>query len=68
MDIRPVDTVGQITLTRTEPRGGRAPFSALPADGVTVDTYQGHGGPAERDDHGDRLGGRGQLVRALRHA
>jgi len=38
MDIRPVDAVGELTLTGT-------PFSVLPADGMTVDTYTGTGAP-----------------------
>ena len=44
MDIRPVETVGQITLSRTSP-SGTPPLSSLPADGATVDTYQGTGAP-----------------------
>ncbi len=44
MDIRPVDTVGQMTLTRVTP-AGTPPLSALPADGMTVDTYQGTNAP-----------------------
>ena len=41
MDIRPVETVGQLTITRTSPRD-RTP---LEADGLTVDTYTGTGAP-----------------------
>ena len=44
MDIRPVETVGQITLSRTSP-SGTPPLRSLPADGTTVDTYQGTGAP-----------------------
>jgi len=44
MDIRPVDAVGEITITRTVPAGAD-PLSALAADGMTVDTYQGTGAP-----------------------
>jgi len=52
MDIRPVDTVGQLTLVRAtpapaeSPTGGPPPeFSTLPADGMTVDRYTGTGAP-----------------------
>ncbi|HPM81104.1 MAG TPA: autotransporter-associated beta strand repeat-containing protein, partial [Candidatus Anammoximicrobium sp.] len=41
MDIRPLEAVGLITLTRTEPAGSEA----LDADGLTVDTYRGTGAP-----------------------
>ena len=44
MDIRPVDAVGELTLERTSP-ADVPPLGALPADGMTVDTYQGTGAP-----------------------
>jgi hypothetical protein len=40
LDIRPVDAVGQLTITRTS--GGTDP---LEADGYTKDTYSGSGAP-----------------------
>jgi len=44
MDIRPADAVGEMTLERIEP-AGTSPFSALPADGTTLDEYKGTGAP-----------------------
>ena len=49
MDVRPVAAVGRIDLERTatvySPADATSPFSDLPADGVTVDTYHGTGAP-----------------------
>jgi len=45
MDIRPVETVGQLTITRTSPASGPSPFTPLEVDGLTVDTYAGTGAP-----------------------
>ena len=44
MDIRPVDSVGEIAIARSLPPG-EVPLSALPADGMTVDTYTVSGAP-----------------------
>ncbi len=51
MDVRPLDAVGKLTLARAEPgpqspTGGPPPsFTALAADGMTVDRYTGTGAP-----------------------
>ena len=45
MDIRPVDTVGQLTLVRAAEPADTPPFDALPADAMTVDRYTGTGAP-----------------------
>jgi autotransporter-associated beta strand protein len=42
LDIRPVDSEGKLTIAGTNPEGR---FSALEADGDTVDTYSGSGAP-----------------------
>jgi len=44
MDIRPVDSVGEIAIGRSIPPG-TVPLNALAADGMTVDTYTGSGAP-----------------------
>jgi autotransporter-associated beta strand protein len=49
MDIRPVETVGEIEIERTDPaetpEGVPLSFTSLAADGMTVDTYAGSGAP-----------------------
>ena len=55
MDIRPVATVGQITLT---------PLAALPADGVSVGHLHGQRGSAQHRADGDRV--RAQHAHAAR--
>lgn len=46
LDIRPAELVPPITLTRTSPENSELPLTELPADGLTRDTYQGAGAPA----------------------